>query len=660
VAKTTTTSIAEATPQLPNAVNGMELRMVDIADIVIPEGRHKRRERRRESLLGESMDDLGLDTPVSLSPGPDGKLILVAGGGRLAQAQAKGWTQVHALIKVRDKLTQAASTAAENIAREDLSPAEEADAMEILIKAGDTPEGAARKIGLTPQERTQRMALVELPEEIRAAFHWDGLSVRVATLVKDLYDGNHDVGLEIGKLATVIPGRVNRALEQGPGTFFRELGWLHREAKLTGKPPFIATFHRGSDSGRSLAWNPGDRDRFKLKGEAGKWFTDISKKAGFSQPRPRIVLSEEDLDAAVAIGFAYHSPGEHGHVWVHDRSWLTDQINEFVLPRMKKDAENASKESPLAKLKKAMKKQVDLAKMTAAELAPTLERKFKRELQPKAYAANVALGEALTQRLAVTKLTREQALFFAYETLGADTTKNTRVRSEGRGARRIAECAARVMADWITVENKQLKSGKTKTTVIYLQGAAAEKRMWDYIKAADTPEGILQRTLHMYAAAAFFRRECGPNGKEPHNQKPGNETASRALAKLVKPVVPVEVKRLEREIDDFDATVEAERMIAQAKGTDAGDSTTPKEKTRPAAPKRRTRSGSSRSRVLAQVEQHPGVTIPELASKLGIHQNQLYKLLPALDAEGKVQKHGRGWHPTSKAKDAETKLPAAA
>ena len=42
----------------------------------------------------------------------------------------------------------------------------------------------------------------------------------------------------------------------------------------------------------------------------------------------------------------------------------------------------------------------------------------------------------------------------------------------------------------------------------------------------------------------------------------------------------------------------------------------------------------------------PGITIPELAAKMGIKQNYLYRVLPGLQQEGKVTKQGRGWHPT--------------
>ena len=43
----------------------------------------------------------------------------------------------------------------------------------------------------------------------------------------------------------------------------------------------------------------------------------------------------------------------------------------------------------------------------------------------------------------------------------------------------------------------------------------------------------------------------------------------------------------------------------------------------------------------------PGITIPELAAKMGIKQNYLYRVLPGLEQENKVRKQGRGWFPKS-------------
>jgi hypothetical protein len=45
------------------------------------------------------------------------------------------------------------------------------------------------------------------------------------------------------------------------------------------------------------------------------------------------------------------------------------------------------------------------------------------------------------------------------------------------------------------------------------------------------------------------------------------------------------------------------------------------------------------------VEGQPGITIPELAVKMGIKQNYLYRVLPGLEQGGKLEKKGRGWYP---------------
>jgi hypothetical protein len=38
-------------------------------------------------------------------------------------------------------------------------------------------------------------------------------------------------------------------------------------------------------------------------------------------------------------------------------------------------------------------------------------------------------------------------------------------------------------------------------------------------------------------------------------------------------------------------------------------------------------------------------SIPELAAKMGVKQNYLYRVLPGVEQEGKLQKKGRGWCP---------------
>jgi sugar-specific transcriptional regulator TrmB len=59
-------------------------------------------------------------------------------------------------------------------------------------------------------------------------------------------------------------------------------------------------------------------------------------------------------------------------------------------------------------------------------------------------------------------------------------------------------------------------------------------------------------------------------------------------------------------------------------------------------------TGTRAKQALALVTESPGITIPELAERMGIKQNYLYRVLPGLEQDGLVRKDGRGWH----AKDA--------
>src|SRR5262245_42592293 len=56
-------------------------------------------------------------------------------------------------------------------------------------------------------------------------------------------------------------------------------------------------------------------------------------------------------------------------------------------------------------------------------------------------------------------------------------------------------------------------------------------------------------------------------------------------------------------------------------------------------------SGTRSKQALELVRARPGITIPEIAQEIGIQQNYLYRVLPALQKDGLVRKEGRGWHP---------------
>lgn len=56
-------------------------------------------------------------------------------------------------------------------------------------------------------------------------------------------------------------------------------------------------------------------------------------------------------------------------------------------------------------------------------------------------------------------------------------------------------------------------------------------------------------------------------------------------------------------------------------------------------------SGKRAQQVLALVDERPGITIPEIATEIGIQQNYLYRVVPDLQKQGQIKKRKRGWYP---------------
>ena len=56
-------------------------------------------------------------------------------------------------------------------------------------------------------------------------------------------------------------------------------------------------------------------------------------------------------------------------------------------------------------------------------------------------------------------------------------------------------------------------------------------------------------------------------------------------------------------------------------------------------------SGTRSAEALQLVKANPGIKVKDLASSMGIKGNYLYRVLPALEAEGQVVKRDGGWHP---------------
>jgi CRP-like cAMP-binding protein len=114
-----------------------------------------------------------------------------------------------------------------------------------------------------------------------------------------------------------------------------------------------------------------------------------------------------------------------------------------------------------------------------------------------------------------------------------------------------------------------------------------------------------------------------------------------ARLKELRPLVE-EYHRLEAAAAALDGVASTGRASAPARrGRRRASSTTA------SGPRRRGRprgSGTRSKEALELVRGRPGITIPEIAEAMGIQQNYLYRVLPALQKDGLVRKEGRGWH----------------
>src|ERR1019366_6970792 len=56
-------------------------------------------------------------------------------------------------------------------------------------------------------------------------------------------------------------------------------------------------------------------------------------------------------------------------------------------------------------------------------------------------------------------------------------------------------------------------------------------------------------------------------------------------------------------------------------------------------------SGARAQQALKLVHAHPGITIAEMAKRMKIAPNYLYRVIPQLQKDGKIRKHEKGYHP---------------
>jgi ParB family chromosome partitioning protein len=139
--------------------------------LVHPNPRQPRRRFDHESTaaLAESVRAQGLVQPVVVRSRPAGGYELIAGERRWRAAREAGLETIPALVRETGDRDALLLGLVENVAREQLTPVEEARAYALLIDEFDLGLGEiAERVGRSKPSVSNRMRLLDLPEDVLA------------------------------------------------------------------------------------------------------------------------------------------------------------------------------------------------------------------------------------------------------------------------------------------------------------------------------------------------------------------------------------------------------------------------------------------------------------------------------------------------------------
>jgi len=132
-----------------------------------PRQPRRRFEPEATSGLAASIRHQGVLQPVVVRPRPDGGYELIAGERRWRAAREAGVPTIPAVVRDADDRDSLLIGLVENVARENLSPVEEARAYASLIDEFELSLGeVAERVGRSKPSVSNRVRLLELPEDV--------------------------------------------------------------------------------------------------------------------------------------------------------------------------------------------------------------------------------------------------------------------------------------------------------------------------------------------------------------------------------------------------------------------------------------------------------------------------------------------------------------
>ena len=224
-------------------------------DAIHPNPRQPRRRFDAEAGAGlaESIRSQGVVQPVLVRPRAAGGYELIAGERRWRAAKEAGMGSMPAVIREADDRETLLLGLVENVARENLSPVEEARAFAVLMdEFGLSLGDVAERVGRSKPAVSNRVRLLELPEDVLAMLDRRRLTeghARAILAVPD-HEGRRELARQVVKKGLSVRATERAARWAGarqkprrrptpldPGLVTRATGAAQR---LTGFPARVA------------------------------------------------------------------------------------------------------------------------------------------------------------------------------------------------------------------------------------------------------------------------------------------------------------------------------------------------------------------------------------------------------------------------------------
>ena len=465
---------------------------------------------------------------------------LVAGYHRIAACRQLGHPD--APVVVRDHEGSSADSASENVVRKQLTPLEEARAVQAMLDEGYTLDGAAQALGWTRQLAGARAKILKLPP---VAQELVGSGEIPVSAVENL--------LTVATVSAPLAQAVAEAIAAGDlrgSELATNPGWaVGRSAVYLPKGAFAEYLNK---------LDPQDRKALRL----GKKMDALVAEAetlhkqveAYAYGPPAFRFSEQDTDQARAAGvlIEFGQGGAYGHT----APIITDQqvyreLAKQVIPRTVEElrARLAAKGKRKTTTGAAAGAPGERERSPREEL-DTEHRASLREFTRQAHLVNLDLGTALLRDLTVSPEDVNVAKFFAYGLLGPESSAY--LGTSDHAARTIAANGLRlVLEEHRTTTTPRLKSGKPgQTKVTYREVENASKWLWKFLAGAKTAGDVYSRALVVYAAQHYASQLVLPTAQRRGSALPRSykDTARKAFEQITKSVLPASYVQLQRAI----------------------------------------------------------------------------------------------------------------